>query len=678
MSSLFNQNQFPQANTTGGFLGNTSNFLNNPGSGLNNPLGYQNVGLGSFPQQQVLDSRSSVRQLTTLIPEWKGHFDLADVLMTSQEQHLNNVSLMLSQLYDLYSKFQSAFDYAKTSLNDINLQQDKLNEDLNERLRCQDLQNLVTIKSRRLCENVISTRGTNDMSSVFRIPNHINVQLSRELYERVRQFRSEVEYIQNEVQLLKEIDVFQAPNFIESVLNSHNVRIKTLGDMISNLLKKAEKSLNMDLKSHLWSGIAADISVLRSDFLNAIGLDKPKPPESDSSQHSEVKKQIRYLRNFNSSYNDPNFPYLKDYGYNIKDLLTNFVPNQSVSLQGVNMGATNTGALFGGSQFGTSNLTAPFGATSGATQPGGLFGTSQNLTSQPGGLFGSTQTGTTGSGLFGTTTGLGSTTGTAGTGLFGSTTGLGSTPGTAGSGLFGSTTTQPGTTQPGGLFGSNTGTTTGTGLFGSTTGLGTTTGTSGTAGSGLFGSTTTTTGLGNTVTTGTGLFGSTTPATGTSQPGGLFSTTQSVTTQPGGLFGSTTGTTSSGLFGSTTGLGTTSGTTTGTGLFGNTNTGSAFGTTSTTGTGLFGSTTTTGTSFGNTTTGTTFGSSNTGTGFGSGTTSGLFGSTTTSSGFGTNTGTGFGTGGSSLFASNQQKSPGTALAIYNPNTNTGLGTFNRT
>uniref|UniRef100_A0A3B0MP97 Nucleoporin FG repeat region containing protein, putative n=1 Tax=Theileria annulata TaxID=5874 RepID=A0A3B0MP97_THEAN len=678
MSSLFNQNQNPQVNTGGGFLGSTYNFLNNPGTGLNNPPGYQNVGLGNFPQQQVLDSRSSVRQLTTLIPEWKGHFDLADVLMTSQEQHLNNVSMMVSQLYELYSKFQTTFDYVKTSLNDINLQQDKLNEDLNERLKCQDLQNLVTIKSRRLCENVINKRGTNDMSSVFRIPNHINVQLSRELYERVRQFRSEVEYIQNEVQLLKEIDVFQAPNFIESVLNSHKVRIKTLGDMLSNHLKRAEKSLNKDLKSHLWSGISYEPSVLRSDFLNAIGLDKPKPPEPDTSQNSEVKKQIRYLRNFNSSYNDPNFPYLKDYGYNIKDLLTNFVPNQNVSLQGVSMATPNTSSLFGTSQFGASNLTTPFGTTTGTSQPGGLFGSSQPVTTQPTGLFGNT-----GSGLFGASTGLGATTGlgstsaTTGTGLFGSTTDPGSTTGITGSGLFGSTTNQTATTQPGGLFGSNTGTTTGTGLFGSTTGLGTTTGT--TTGSGLFGSTsgTTGTGFGNTGSSGTGLFGSNTSTTGTSQPGGLFGTTQTGTTGTG-LFGSTTGNTGSGLFGNTTGLGSTTGTTTGSGLFGSTNTSSAFGTTGTTGTGLFGSTnTTTGSAFGNTNTG-TFGATNTGAGFSSSTTSGLFGNTSTSSGFGTNTGTSFGTGGSSLFGSNQQKSTGTALAIYNPNPNTGLGSFNRT
>ncbi|ORM40077.1 Nuclear pore complex protein Nup98-Nup96 [Babesia sp. Xinjiang] len=549
-----------------------------------------NAGTSTFGQPapavaatpKMFNSRCTVRLLTQHVPQWRGHFDIADVMLSAHEKSIVKVRGMVDRLVELDKQSWESHENIKNSLNGISLLQSKLQREVNDRCKRQDTQNMISIKARRLSESLQTNetpRGSK-VSAAFRVPNHLHVHLTKELLDTIRSWRREINVLQLEVLSLKDIELSQYVSTVKVVLGSHDKRIANIGNRVT----KAVSSMDVRLRDRkgLWEVVADEPSELKKAFLTAVGL-PVRPPVSQndslavscSESSREIKKQIAYLRKFNSAFTETGKSAV-DSCYNIREVLQKPTPPPTSSqLFG---SIAPVGAMVGGAPAGTAGGSL-FGATS--TTPGtGLFGSTTGI-----GLFG---TAAKPAGITGTTT----TTGT--TGLFGATPA--SNTGTTG--LFGATTT--GTTGTG-LFGTNTATTTGTGLFG-TKPTGTTTGSTGlfgaaatttapaTTGTGLFGTTNTSTGVFGTAaaapaTTGAGLFGSTTAGTTTSTTGtGLFGSaaTAATPTAGTGLFGSTTtGTTGtgSGLFG------TTASTTGNTGLFGATNTSSSQG--------LFGSTTAT-------------------------------------------------------------------------------------
>ncbi|GIX61035.1 nucleoporin NUP116/NSP116 [Babesia caballi] len=489
---------------------------------------------------QSVNSRCTVRLLTQLVPHWRGHFDVAEILLTAHESNIGKVRSMVDRLVELDKQCWQSHDHIKNSLNGISLMQSKLEREVSERCKRQDAQNLISIKARRLSESLqpSETPRGSKVSAIFRVPNHLHVQLTKELLDVIRSWKHEIHLLQQEVSSLNDIDLSQYVSTVKVVIGSHEKRIANLGVRLTKALTGMDARVR---SKELWGGVADETSELKKAFLTAVGL-PVRPPinenetvtESTDDTSNEIKKQIAYLRKFNTAFRETGKFSVDVSGYNIRELLQQPTPQPTSS------------GLFGSM--------APSGGLFGSTAPN-TTGTS---------LFG-TNTGTTGSGLFGGSGGtnlFGSTAKPAGTtGLFGAT----NTGTTGTTGLFGGTST--GTTGSTGLFGStNTNTTGTTGLFGSTS-----TGTTGSTG--LFGST-------NTATTGTtGLFGST--STGTTGSTGLFGSTNTATTGTTGLFGSTNTATSgsTGLFGSasTSTFGQTQQPTATGGLFGQQNTGTTFG-----------------------------------------------------------------------------------------------------
>ncbi|AFZ79184.1 hypothetical protein BEWA_020300 [Theileria equi strain WA] len=421
-----------------------------------------------------INARSTVRQLTTIVPEWKGQFDVADILLVIQEKTLNSIMGLIQQLDSLDTQCVTLSDKVKNTLNDIKLQQDKFHNKVKEKCSKQDTQNLISIKARRLADVLLSEpANSSNIVTSFKVPNHLNVQMSKELLEKTRLLKDEIQLIQNIVQSLKNIDVKKASKFIEDVLDSQRQRITLIGDRISKLLERADAIVHKDSKKDIWANITPETSKLKRSFMEAVGLPTEKPCEkSDTSSKSDIKRKIEYLKRFNTAYKDSKFVALKDSRYNIKDLVTGpdltststsgIGGSTSTGLFGNTSGTTNTtsGSLFG-SNTGTSTGTGLFGTTTNNTT-GGLFGSSSTTTAPSTSLFGNTSGTTTSSNLFGstnttnTTSNLfGNTTQNTNTNLFGSTNSKS---------LFGSTSTS--TNTGGSLFGSsstNTGSSTSTG-----------------------------------------------------------------------------------------------------------------------------------------------------------------------------------------------------------------------
>ncbi|GFE53272.1 nucleoporin [Babesia ovis] len=573
------------------------------------------VTTGAIPQK--FNSRCTIRLLTQHVPQWRGHFDVADVMLNAQEKSMVKVRSMVDRLVELDKQCWQSHDNIKNSLNGISLLHSKLQREVHDRCKRQDTQNMISIKARRLCESLqtnATPRGSK-VSAAFRVPNHLHVQLTKELLDKIRSWRQEIHLLQLEVLSLKDIELMQYVSTVKVVQGSHDKRISNIGNRLTKIVSTMDTRLR-DRKD-LWDGVADETSALKKAFLTAVGLpvrlpvgntDSISTPCSDSTR--EIKKQIEYLRKFNTAFQETGNCNIDSSSYNIREMLQKPTPAPAPSqLFGA---VTPTGGLFGNTTPTTTGNTGLFGNTT-----TGLFGQQQSTTGTTS-LFGNTATGTTGTtGLFGQ-----QQSGTGTTGMFGSTTT--STTGTTG--LFGQQ--QPSTTGTTSLFGNTTAGT--TGLFGNTTPSTT----------GLFGQQTSTT-------ANTGLFGNTTPTT-------------SATTSTTGLFGqqqSTTGTT--GLFGSTTPSNTST-----TGMFGQQQSGTAT-------SGLFGNATpsTTGTSglFGSTTPGTTgttglFGQQQP-------TTGGLFGTASSNSSFG---GTSFGQQSGNTFGQQQNTgqqtvSKSTAIVPYNPN-----------
>nr|PVC51068.1 hypothetical protein MACL_00001800 [Theileria orientalis] len=726
MSSQFNLTQPLFGTTNTNLAGTSSNTL---ATGLNSQEAFQNTQITNFQPLQNVDSAITILHLTTLIPQWKGHFDIIEKMILSLDQSITSVEEVIAQMDSNLYIFLGTYSLTKGMLNNITIHQIIFFKEVNDMLAHHHVQNWLTVRARRQCESAVKKEQENEGNN-HQVPNNLSVELSKKMVEMVRKLIDKINDVNEEVKTLMELDLLQVPNYINSVVESSKTRIIKISEKLTDLLndidyrknstritdpplalretaimngkdKKDSKNTNKN-GYELILGNPVKIltspgnqSELRKRFMDALGIKQKRV--TIVSEMNQVKMQIRYLRKFNTSYDDKQLPSLKDKGINITDILGPMQQNQTMLTQGArptDLTGTTMGSLLpsgGGTGIfgattgtGTSNLfgstTSGFGTTGATTGSSNLFGTTGTGTSNLFGTGAGTTTGT--SNLFGTTSGT--TTGTSN--LFGGTS-------TGASNLFGSTTgTTTGTSN---LFGSTPGTTTGTsGLFGTTP---TTTGTTGT--SNLFGTTSGTTGLfGTTSTTPTTQFGSTTTGFGASTFGAPSQTTTGstfgggstsgfgttgATTGSSNLFG-TTGTGTSNLFGTgagtTTGtsnlFGTTSGTTTGTSnLFGGTSTGASnlFGSTNTGPMNQFGAMNAPGTTnmFGGNPTGSTslFGASNPGS-------NSLFGpvkNTTTDSNF-------FGKGStssSSLFGSNtKQKVPGTDITVYQPPGN--FGGFNQT
>ncbi|KAK1932890.1 hypothetical protein X943_001268 [Babesia divergens] len=619
------------SNTGGMSVGNSTtpgfhSSFNNVGNG--GPQGFNHNMLGNNKLPEKLNYRCTVRHLTNLIPHWKGHFDVADMLLSSQEKSMSKVRLMIDKLEDLDKNCSTSHENIKNSLNGISLLQDKLQSEVDERCKLQDKQNLISIKARRLSDSLrtVGKPPGTKISAVFRVPNHLNVQLSKELLDTIRAWKKDIHLLQMEVTSLKDIDLSQYVSTVHVVIKSHDKRITHISDRLTKAVSGADSKMRE--RRGIWDNIADETSNIKRAFLTAVGL-PIRPPVHDhemtltssANMDNDIKKQIQYLKKFNDAFRETGNAALDGSTFNIRELLQQPTP-------------PSTNILFGGAGASTTNV---FGGTGSNAMGSSLFG--NNTVMNGNRLFGNSATGTssgnifgggnktTGAGLFGST----STTNTTG-GLFGS----GSTTNTTG-GLFGSNNT---TNTTGGLFGSNNNTNTTGGPFGSNNNTNTT--------GGLFGSNNTTNTTGglfgsnnNTNTTG-GLFGSN---NNTNTTGGLFGSNNTTNTT-GGLFGSNNNTsTTGGLFGSNNNTNTTGG------LFGSGNTSNTTG-------GLFGSGSTTATGGNN-----LFGSSNTtqntNTGFGQqmASSSNVFGASTNQN---TNTG---------LFGQQNTGSKSTAIVPYNPNPN---------
>ncbi|KAK1444564.1 hypothetical protein BgAZ_104700 [Babesia gibsoni] len=573
----------------------------------------------------MINSRFTIRHLTSVIPQWKGHFDVADMMLSSQERSMSTVRGMIDMLDELDKECRECYDNIKNSLNGINLLQEKLKKEVKERCKRQDSQNLISIKARRLSESLGTAKRTvgSKISPVFRVPNHLHLQLSKELLDIIRSWKKEIHLLQIEVLSLKDIDISRYVSTVKVVLASHEKRISNIGNCLTKAVSGVETKLS-DSKD-MWDIVADKTSDVRKAFLEAIGLPiRPSLSESTSTvtttidPGSEIKRQIVYLRKFNSAFEQTGRASMDAATYNIRELLQQ--PTQ----------VTNTTSLFGG---GAQNTGLFGGTTSGGTAGSSIFG---NTASTGMNMFGSNTANVQGGSLFGAANK------------------------TAGTGLFGSTPTQ---TQPTATFGTTVAATPTTGLFGSTTGGvqgGSTFGTAQptTQNTGIFGSATT-------GTTGTSLFGSGTAATPST--GGFGVATTATTTTPTMFGASTTTTGGSGLFGTATSA---------------TNPVQSFGQPQAASTGVFGSSGNTG-MFGQQTTTTGFGQQTTTTGFGQQSNTTGFGQQTNTTGFGQQPGAvSTPTASTGLFgqsnvtgifgqntAANQQGavSKSTALVPYNPN-----------
>ncbi|GBE58938.1 Nucleoporin NUP116 NSP116 [Babesia ovata] len=538
--------------------------------------------VGAVPQK--VNSRCTVRLLTQLIPQWRGHFDVADLLLTAHEKNIAKVRPMVDRLVELDAQCWQSHDEIKNSLNGISLLQSKLQQEVNDRCKRQDAQNLISIKARRLSESLRpneTPRGSK-ISAMFRVPNHLHVQLTKELLDNIRSWRNEIHVLNMEVLSLKDIDMSQYVTTVNRVLGSHEKRISGLGDRLTKAVRGMdERHRNRD---DLWSGVVDEPSELKRAFLTAVGLpirpaaNEGEPQATSSSDvGDEIKKQISYLRKFNTAFRETGSYNLDQSAYNIRDILQQ--PTQppatsqffgttqpSTGLFGTGAPGTSSTPLFGGSTgttggiFGTTGSSNLFGAASKPAGTTNVFGATTGSTGTN--LFGGSTTATTGTNVFGAgTTGTTNAFGTAATGTTGTTNlfGTGATGTSTTTGIFGSSSTptfgqQQQTTTTGGVFGQQPASS--GGLFGQQQPA---------ASGGLFGQQSTTTG---------GLFGQQQPAAS----GSLFRPQQQPSTT-GGLFGQQP-TTTTGLFGQQQQASTTtnvfgqpqqSGTTTG-GLFGNTTT----------------------------------------------------------------------------------------------------------
>ncbi|CDR96861.1 Nucleoporin NUP116/NSP116 [Babesia bigemina] len=553
------------------------------------------VGGGGFGQPapavsaipQKVNSRCSVRLLTQLIPQWRGHFDVADLLLTAHEKNIAKVRPMVDRLVELDAQCWQSHDEIKNSLNGISLLQTKLQHEVNDRCKRQDAQNLLSIKARRLSESLRpneTPRGSK-ISAMFRVPNHLHVQLTKELLDNIRSWRNEIHVLNMEVLSLKDIDLSQYVTTVNRVLSSHEKRISTIGDRLTKALRGMDdKSRN---REELWSGVADEPSELKKAFLTAVGL-PIRPPASEgepiatssSDTGNEIKKQIAYLRKFNTAFRETGSYNLDQSGYNIREILqqptqppTNsqlFGATQpSTGLFGAGTAGSTTTPLFGGS---TANSGGLFGNTGGsnlfgaASKPAGttnVFGSTAGTTGST--LFGGSTTAATGTNVFapgGTGTNVFAPAGT-GTNVFapGSTGTNVFAPGGTGTNVFAPAGTGTNVFAPGGA-GTNVFAPAGTGTNAFAPGAtgapnvfgGAATGTSGTPnvfGAGATGTSTTTGifGAGSTPTFGQQQQPNTTGNVFGQQPassGGLFGQQQPSTS--GGLFGQQTNTTG-GLFG---------------------------------------------------------------------------------------------------------------------------------
>ncbi|KAK2196578.1 bifunctional Nucleoporin FG repeat/Nucleoporin NSP1-NUP62 [Babesia duncani] len=473
------------------------------------------------PQSNRINGRCTIRQLTNLMPEWKGHFDVADMLLLKQEKSLDNIRITIDTLVELDEKCKKTREHIQNSLNGVSMQQEKLQQDLVTSVKHQDSQNLISIKARRLAEslnkNEKTGRGT---TGAFRVPNHLHVQLSKDLLDQVRSIHNQVQVLQDEVKSLKKIDMSQATNVVQHVLKCHVTRIGHLGDVMSKVLIRAESILNGG-KKELWDSVSGAGKVRRA-FFDAVGLSFNQEQEPQKEQFvkipssHEITRQIDYLRRFNNAFKEFDVSGMDDTHYNIKELLQQptSAPQQQMGFgtpASSGMFGTSGTSLFGSTQQQNTGAGGLFGSTQQQnTGAGGLFGSAQQQNTGAGGLFGSTQQQNTGAGgLFGSAqqqnTGAG--------GLFGST----QQQNTGGGGLFGSAQQQ--NTGGGGLFGSAQQQNTGSGgLFGSTQQQNTTS-----AGV-LFGATPQSTGTGLGASSGFGTSNQQTNAFGssTNTGGGLF------------------------------------------------------------------------------------------------------------------------------------------------------------
>ncbi|EDO08216.1 Nucleoporin FG repeat region family protein [Babesia bovis T2Bo] len=640
-------------------------------------MGFNQPGQPVSVTPQNFHSRCTVRLLTQYVPQWSGHFDVAEVILTAHENRILKMREMVDRLLALDKLCWQSHDNIKNLLNGISLLQSKLHKGVTDRCKRQDTQNMISTKARRLCDTLQSNdthHGTKFLAS-FRVPNHLHVQLSKELLDTIRSGRQEIRLLQLEVMSLKDIELSKYVLTVKGVQDAHDKTLHKIADRLSKIVSSMDEHFR-DRKD-LWHCVADETSDLKRSFLISIGL-PVRPAASQSStnglpyveSHKEIKKQIDCLRKFNAAFSTTGKINMDASYYNIREMLQKPTPNAAASQV---VGAFGTTGMVG------TNTTVPgtslFGTNYG-TNAGSVYGTSTGAGSQQTGIgftggtvniFGSNNTTTSGNNLFGNIP----TTNTGTSNIFGTTN-----TGTTG-GLFGNanTNTTLASTGTGGLFGSNTVATPGittkslfgttnantaatSGIFGNTN-AGTTSGSSN-----LFGNT------GTATTSTTGLFGNTGTNT-TSSTAGLFGGGTTNTTGNTGIFGSsntgaptfganTTGTSGSNIFGSTTNS------TGATNLFGNTGASS----------GVFGSGTSNTTNpFGTTTIGSSsnsgiFGSSTSPTGGQqTGTAGGLFGqpqSTSTTGGLFGNPSNNA-TFGGTTFGQQTNTSKSTAIVPYNPN-----------